>query len=245
MTAMRLKRYPSPSGGIALGKMGVGATMLGGWKNPYVTDGAFFLFDGEWNAGGGEHTAEKTWKDLIGGGTITLPSAVTVASNHIEIRSAVAFSLSDTAPQSDFSVEYVFSPYDTNTARECQFESANNNNAWRYKKTAHVIDAWIQKGFNRDIWQVVAGEVVAIASTFEYKDRRLYATDYLNGQKVNEFWFGADTPIALGGFQIGRVGNAVFTTYQDVYRAAVCSRALPASEIAARYAIDKERFNLP
>ena len=28
MTAMRLKRYPSPSGGIALGKMGVGATLL-------------------------------------------------------------------------------------------------------------------------------------------------------------------------------------------------------------------------
>lgn len=28
MTAMRLKRYPSPSGGFALGKMGVGATMM-------------------------------------------------------------------------------------------------------------------------------------------------------------------------------------------------------------------------
>ena len=28
MTAMRLKRYPSPSGGIALGKMGVGAVLL-------------------------------------------------------------------------------------------------------------------------------------------------------------------------------------------------------------------------
>ena len=28
MTAMRLKRYPSPSGGLALGKMGVGATMI-------------------------------------------------------------------------------------------------------------------------------------------------------------------------------------------------------------------------
>lgn len=28
MTAMRLHRYPSPSGGIALGKMGVGATMM-------------------------------------------------------------------------------------------------------------------------------------------------------------------------------------------------------------------------
>ena len=28
MTAMRLKRYPSPSGGFALGKVGVGATML-------------------------------------------------------------------------------------------------------------------------------------------------------------------------------------------------------------------------
>ena len=28
MTAMNLHRYPSPSGGIALGKMGVGATMI-------------------------------------------------------------------------------------------------------------------------------------------------------------------------------------------------------------------------
>lgn len=222
-------------------------SMLGDktWVNPYVANDAFFCFDGEWNAGGGEHTADKTWTDLISGDTITLPSAVTVASNHVEIRSAVAFRLADTAPLADFTVEYVFSPYDTNTFRECLFESANNNYAWRYKKTGYVMDSWIQKGFNRDIWQVVAGKVVAIASTFEYKDSRLYATDYLNGQMVNEFWFGSNAPIALGGFQVGRVGGTSYTTYQDIYRAQVYSRALTAAEIAHNYAIDATRFSLP
>jgi hypothetical protein len=215
------------------------------WKNPYITDGAFFLFDGEWNDGGGKHTTDKMWTDLINGRTISLPSAVTVASNHVEVRSAIAFSMADSAPQSDFSVEYVFSPYDTNTYRECMFESANNNNAWRYKKTAYVTDAWIAKGFNRDIWHVVAGVVVSIASTFSYRDNRLYATDYLNGQLVNEFRFDQSTPIALGGFQVGRPAATTYTTYQDIYRAAVYSRALSASDIAANYAIDKARFGLP
>ena len=44
MTAMRLKRYPSPSGGIALGKMGAGATMLkqGKTAKDYVQNGLFY-----------------------------------------------------------------------------------------------------------------------------------------------------------------------------------------------------------
>lgn len=44
MTAMRLHRYPSPSGGIALGKTGVGATMLR--TLPYKRQLGYLLTDG-------------------------------------------------------------------------------------------------------------------------------------------------------------------------------------------------------
>ena len=69
MTAMRLKRYPSPSGGLALGKMGVGATMLkqGKTARDYVQDGLVAMWDGIENAGYGIHdTNATTWKNLIG-----------------------------------------------------------------------------------------------------------------------------------------------------------------------------------
>ena len=62
---------------------------------------------------------------------------------------------------------------------------------------------------------------------------------------VNDFNFAATSPIAQDGFQVGRVGAASYTTFQDIYRAAVYSRALTADEIAANYAIDKARFGLP
>ena len=47
-------------------------TVLGGahaWTNPYVTEGLVAMWDGEWNAGGGEHDATATtWKNLVSGG---------------------------------------------------------------------------------------------------------------------------------------------------------------------------------
>jgi hypothetical protein len=75
MTAMRLKRYPSPSGGIALGKMGVGATMLkqGKTARDYVQSGLVAMWDGIENAGWETHnSAAITWKDLIGNRDWTL-----------------------------------------------------------------------------------------------------------------------------------------------------------------------------
>lgn len=84
MTAMRLKRYPSAGGGIALGKMGVGATMLGGWKNPYVTDGLVAMWDGEWNAGGGVHDANATeWVDCVNGKVATFGGSYVIGQNVI------------------------------------------------------------------------------------------------------------------------------------------------------------------
>lgn len=45
---------------------------MGGWHNPYVTDGLVAMWDGEWNAGGGvhDHQAEE-WIDLVHGITPT------------------------------------------------------------------------------------------------------------------------------------------------------------------------------
>ena len=125
------------------------------------------------------------------------------------------------------------------------FESAKNNAGFRYKKTNDVSDYWNVVGLTHNIWQVIAGDLVSIASTFAYNGGRLYAKDYLNGTLVNDFNFAATSPIAQDGFQVGRVGAASYTTFQDIYRAAVYSRALTADEIAANYAIDKARFGLP
>ena len=85
MTAMRLKRYPSPSGGFAFGKIGVGATLLkqGKTARDYVQNGLVAMWDGIENAGAGTHDAGATvWKDIVGGREFAL-TGVTVDADRM------------------------------------------------------------------------------------------------------------------------------------------------------------------
>jgi len=61
---------------MTLGKIGC-TKMMTSWHNPYVTDGLVAMWDGQWNSGGGVHDANATiWKDLVGVNDLTVDSNV-------------------------------------------------------------------------------------------------------------------------------------------------------------------------
>ena len=71
-------------------------------------------------------------------------------------------------------------------------------------------------------------------------------TAYLNGGAYSFPMTTSSISLVLSGNARIRIGNGDGSTYHTpVCRYAIYSRALTAAEIAANYAVDKARFNLP
>ena len=220
---------------------------VGGWQNPYVTDGLVAMWDGEWNAGGGVHDATATtWMNLVTGETVSLPSGFTVGADCISVANANQSLVVSDYSGADFTVEYVFALADSNTGRECLFESVAANSAWCYKAAASVQDIWPSNSYALNLFSRTGNVGVRkhIASTWS----NIYSSDnvgydYLDGAQLpTNQPFIRGTPASLNGFRVGRSG---YTTYQDINCIRIYNRALTAAEIAANHAIDKARFNLP
>ena len=216
------------------------------WTNPYVTNDLVAMWDGEWNAGGGVHdAAATTWMNLVTGDTASLPSGFTVGADCISVANANQSLVVSDYSGADFTVEYVFALADSNTGRECLFESLAANGGFRYKAASYVQDIWASNSY---AWNLVprTGNIgvrhhIASAWTGIYTSGGSVGKDYVDGVY---FTGGSLTGVSqnLNGFRIGRSG---YTTYQDVCCVRLYSRALTAAEISANYAIDKARFNLP
>lgn len=215
------------------------------WTNPYVTDGLVAMWDGEWNAGGGVHDASATtWANLVTGDTASLPSGFTVGMDCISVSNENQQLVVSDYSGSDFTVEYVFALADSNTARECLFESLADNNGFRFKAASYVQDLWNNPGYRRDLFarsgNVGCRHHIATAWTGIY-EAGSYGEDYVDGLSVGNGTLLRPSS-TLNGFRIGRTS---FTTFQDVCCIRIYSRALTAAEIANNYAIDKARFSLP
>lgn len=261
MTAMRLKRYPSSSGGFALGKMGVGATLMSAAKTAkdYVQDGLVAMWDGIENAGWGAHDANATvWKDLIGNLDITLPSADSFADNHLVHVSGNPQSSIDTriCEGANITVESVFKASSDGVIYTCnsQAGSGSTSNAsgfgqysLRYQAAGNPSYARFSQGNGTSLAYSLynatptpIGEVCSLAHAVNF-DPGSKSYSYLNGI------LDAISSFAIGPVAYTVVGKMRIFTNQacDGYCLRIYNRALTASEIAANYAIDKERFNLP
>lgn len=265
MTAMRLKRYPSPSGGFALGKMGVGATMLkqGKTARDYVQSGLVAMWDGIENAGWGVHDPNATtWKDLVGGVettwlsdaddilswinnglrrigrkgiTATLPWANTITKN-TAYTLEIVFSDASEASTISLGSYYYFTGVNS---QFCVIQNTNYLNLATGSNYNNILNETF--GFTPHSFSAVARGVeypsgTAGRNTFDaYRDGDKIITG--RPQSV-----GA-SPASLYFFRATR--DWPNTRDTTIYRVTIYSRALTASEIAANYTIDKERFNLP
>jgi hypothetical protein len=248
MTAMRLKRYPSPSGGFALGKIGVGATLLkqGKTAKDYVQTGLVAMWDGIENAGWGTHDANATtWKDLINSRDLSVINQATWENNGLAITqrvtngiaySSVYFSDSDIV---SIEVGFDLSSDFPNGQGRALFCNSNNRSVMGRGLNGIRSRGAPSVSATRDLIGKFTASVIYASSA--------------SGDMIYCDGVGRSTTEAGGNWGIGnyiRIGCTSANVNQTAiigkcYFVRIYSRALTADEIAHNYAIDKERFNLP
>ena len=276
MTAMNLHRYPSPSGGFALGKMGVGATLMSAAKTArdYVQSGLAAMWDGIENAGWGVHDATATtWKDLVGGFDavkVGSPTWSDNAGNTIDVNSTFLATIPTqstfiNAAKSGFVTVEICLSTSASWASRCPFSIEDSNGTSSVYRFVQIFmqasKTYLPAPYNISATEFIgAGPILddpsgTISCSFGPNGTRIYATPSRNGTIGTEvsapiglaFIFDPATLDQIGVnnwyVRIGRTHNNSMSSAFHSIR--IYSRALTADEIAANYAIDKERFNLP
>jgi hypothetical protein len=236
--------------------------MIGGahaWTNPYITDGLVAMWDGEWNAGGGVHDPNATvWKDLsknghdanlISGHAFWGENYLTRPENYTG--EAIDKLFFDFSYGGIVSVEFLFYLEKTNTSNNYSMAVNIIGGAGVVETTKLCFNDSVAP--RRNIWKLRGGTFGA-GNTYGISTYKDFHTEDSFKIVLN----GADT---LSGFSKGYSGAATIDTSKiacsllssqnsnsgimRLFTARLYSRALTAAEIAANYAIDKQRFNLP
>ena len=228
--------------------LGARNSMLSGkhWKNPYITDGLVAMWDGEWNAGGGVHDANATtWKQLVAGsqyGDITTGvlgvniwdmrgKKCTLYGNFATPRTVelvVAGSVQDLT--SYYPINFGQARGDTSSGGLLFFRLYNNTLAYIYK-------AGSRNGTRGSVGTSARHLVAVITSSTG--SRCYYNGVAATGLSSLNYDLAANYDTVVFNFL---AGSAQFFEW---YALRIYSRALTSNEVAANYAIDQARFNLP
>lgn len=247
----------------------------GGWQNPYVTDGLVAMWDGIWNAGPGVHDNTITdWVDLSGNNKSFHADAPvwsdafcssdgTFASCFHCATAEGAQWFFDLLATGVYTVEFVmerFEVHGNGPYFTCGFDNTYTPGLFTRYAGATETNAgfytWMKGGNNSNLLLDGTG----------YLNTKLYdvccAGDscqlFLHGEgKSSNVVLPWQTSINID--TSGNKGNlfryAMFcrgdgyaagsSKSSRLYRLAIYSRALTAADVAANYAIDQARFNLP
>lgn len=221
----------------------------------YIRDGLIAQWDGIENAGFGAHDANATtWKDLTGNHVLSYDFTPSFTDNAFELPGTdkVAYCESnlwrDAVNVNQCTVEMCFKGY-----------SVGGNNsiiALSRGKSSGLERAWWQWG------NVAFGYRISTGSTWsndtllprgETDDVSLsfpLADMYMNGTRVMTGSPGT-LNIQSNTLVIGRIGafkstiNGFVSMRADIHSIRIYNKVLTADEIAANYAVDKARFNIP
>jgi len=217
------------------------------WTNPYVTDGLVAMWDGEWNAGGGIHDPNATvWKDLVGSCDFTLVGGATfnenslVLDNSSGMQYATASNISSFPSSSDLTFEVVC---DRNANAVTIFKppDAYKFGLMFYAPNYNTMGNRVSLPTFRDT-DFPVGHYGSVTGVYGANNS---LSVFIDGSAVNSV-----SSDSIGGSQneatIGRrLSGSAYPLNGRVSNIRLYSRALTAAEIAANYAIDKARFNLP
>lgn len=213
----------------------------------YVQNGLVAMWDGIENAGWGVHDASAaTWKDLAGNRDLVLGSAATVHDNYI----ATAEASPITVPSDEID--------GVQTIQVCVHYCGNSGSAIISVKRGQYI-RMAKVGGSYNIYangnkSTGSASHSIIGTATKTNDVTLTATGPWMAQ--NKFYQNDEDRTALGESNWWRIrnglvmgvsygDNSTFGNFASIYSVRLYSSALTAAEIAANYAIDKERFNLP
>lgn len=215
-----------------------------GWTNPYVTDGLVAMWDGEWNAGGGVHDASTgSIADLCGGAPFVLEGNGAITSNALSFNG-----MSARCNRMISTFGTVECCYRLNSGRIVFFGCVKYQTG---NTTPDFYAIWNRIGTTGSpIMEICGRQNVFIGQPhYSYGARstvsRCGVDAFHNGVLSNDVDFkntwGNQSVITVGG----RVSTTSYDGAGELYNLRVYSQELTAAEIAANYAIDKERFGLP
>lgn len=209
----------------------------------YVQDGLVALFDGIENAGWGVHDpSATTWVNLAGGPAMSFNGGLTVGDNYMRTTSGYGeAALASALRSTNLTIEFV-------AARNFAFGSSNafysesmSSSEYVYASILFYTSGQIYYNRKSQQWYVAQSNFPAGAA------------------RHFSFSVGGGNALAVMGEKVLKSGAMAAQT-QTIYKLRTTytggsdklfhslrrySRALTAAEIAANYAIDKERFNLP
>lgn len=219
----------------------------------YVQDGLIAMWDGIENAGWGVHDANATvWKDLIGGNDATKSGAVLWGDSYADFTPSTTGKFvvgSFLGKPQTFTFEVVVKRLGTRNGPSSPFSSIEAGGAG-FQIDRNGTRLFGQTGAS-------SGYYKQVASPYTGTDKTSYSyvfgpTQYLFRNASLEQTAGGGNVVRYNNsypFLIGcEAGEATWSPMSFngyVFAVRVCNRALTAAEIAANYAIDKERFNLP
>lgn len=230
--------------------------MVGGGKlsaKSYVQDGLVAMWDGIENAGYGVHDPNATvWKDLCNNGyDATILPRISIGESYCaSLEGGANTSICPTNKWMDYvvTIEVVGSNPDiTKSTCFCGGNVDHENNVGANIKGIGIGNDAVWVGKINNIQYGVNG--YRLENNKIYSISSAWSTDGLvsiNGEtfpkttRALAYWNAGGNVSLLGTGYTGYIYNP-----STVYCARLYSRALTASEIAANYAVDKARFNLP
>lgn len=227
---------------MTFGKIGA-RKMMYEWKNPYVTKGLIAMWDAEWNAGPGVHDPNATtWKDLIGSNDLDLYGGAVFASDHLVIDTASRL-YSATPITTVGTLEICLSRTDAYndvclfTLNSAGGRSMRNFVSWYSNKIG-----FSESDARTNLAMAQTKDWAATTFTFVPSSGAVYSGGAAQQNLSEAFYYPLSSN--LGGVAINPSVSSQSIS-GNWYSIRVYSRALTAAEIAANYAIDKARFNLP
>lgn len=244
---------------------------VGGWKNPYVTDGLVAMWDGEWNAGGGMHSDARVITNIVSGISMSIPtSGFTVGYDYIETGAGTSLVLDEVLPVSsdtDFTIETVGccmskpSNY-LNLSGLCTLRGKGGVGMWRVggEGASGVVIGSVQLSSDGKLHFYGAPSnnntamSEAYAETFGVLKTRT-AIFSINSTSNILYYYNGIAKSGVSTIAYTEPGLSTDLYKVSVPTAATCvvrwsnirvyRRIISAAEIAHNYAVDKARFNLP
>lgn len=214
----------------------------------YVQDGLVAMWDGIENAGWGIHDSNATmWKDLVGNNDLTL-----VQSSSLYFADTYLYASNEQYAEGDISK--IPANLNNVTLEACWnrvtgfVDAEDSNNSYGQAcLDVHQGELWYKCSLTNGGWMntppigIKRGVSFTQSMVCQYGGSADTIFSFVNGTQIS------NTTLYIANPQINqtRIGSAYQGPTSRHYCVRVYSRALTAEEIAANYAVDKVRFNLP
>ena len=218
----------------------------------YVQNGLVAMWDGIENAGWGVHDENATvWKDLVGNRDLTFVNGVTIGDDYAEGGDNLVVGVD---PFEYTTIEMVIAPGDSlslYSQHVLMYSGVSGNSTPRWlmyskyiNRSTYGVHYYRDKTPNAFETRQTTG-LTKINCTIIYQDgySRDVTSGYVNGNIAANTTCSGNVGGRISSFALGNaLGRGSGGKW---FNCRLYSRALTADEIAANYAIDKERFNLP